>query len=123
MRIGRLLLGITGGAALATVSVPTMWARAADDDLVQQIESAKTPADHEALAARYEQMAADARKQAERHRKMAAGYAAGPAIAGKGTRVPLPQHCTNLVKHYEAEAAEYDALAAAERELAKAAAK
>jgi hypothetical protein len=48
--------------------------------------------------------------------------AAGGSAIGKGTGpVPLPQHCTNLAKAFDEEAANYAALAQAHRELAKAA--
>ena len=120
MRIGKMMLGIMGAAVFATLSVPAMWARADEhDDIVQKIESAKTPADHEALAAHYERMAADARKEADRHRRMAKTYGAGPS-AGKGTWAAFPQHCTNLAKDLDSEAKEYEAMAAAHRQLAKA---
>ena len=123
MRIGRTLLVMTGAALFATLSVPAMSARADEhDDIVQKIEQAKTPADHEALAAHYTKMAAEAKAQAERHRQMAKTYGAGPS-GGKGTWAAFPQHCTNLAKDLDSEAKEYEAMAAAHRELAKTAAK
>jgi hypothetical protein len=64
-------------------------------------------------------MAADARKEADRHRQMAKTYGAGPS-AGKGTWAAFPQHRTNLAKDLDSEAKEYEAMATAHRELAKA---
>ena len=64
---------------LAAAGLPTMRAGAqqavvTDDNLDQMITSAKTPADHEAIAAFYEQQAADAKKKAELHRNTADTY-------------------------------------------------
>jgi hypothetical protein len=42
-------------------------------------------------------------------------------VAGKGTPTPLPQHCAALAKFYDNAAQEYATLAAAHRDLAKAA--
>lgn len=45
-----------------------------DDNLDQAITSAKTPADHEAIAAYYEQEAVGAKKKADLHRREAESY-------------------------------------------------
>jgi hypothetical protein len=45
-----------------------------EDNLSQMIASAKTPADHQAIAAYYEQQAADAKKKAALHRNEADTY-------------------------------------------------
>ena len=61
-----LVLGIalSGCAELITSPSPAMQ---------QQIEAARTPADHEALAAYYVKEATAARNKAEDHRKMGKG--------------------------------------------------
>ena len=64
---------------LAAASLPTIRAGAqpavvTEDNLDQMIASAKAPADHEAIAAFYEQQAADAKKKAELHRSTAETY-------------------------------------------------
>jgi len=92
---------------------------AADDDLSTMIEKAKTPADQEAIAARYEKQAADARKEAEVHRRMEKSYGVSAAGGVKGSMTALPQHCAALAKHYDQLAEEYTALAAAHRAMAK----
>lgn len=46
--------------------------------LPQQVEAALSPADHEALALRYEQEATEARTRAEEHRALLASYQSGP---------------------------------------------
>ena len=77
------------------------------------IAAASTPADHQALAAGYEQQAADARAHARHHTAMGKNYQSDK------WRV-LGEHCEQLAKLYEAQAKEYDALAAAHAAAAKA---
>jgi hypothetical protein len=93
-------------------------------DPTQAIESATTPADHEALAAYYEGEAKQARAKADEHRRMAAAYRSFRVPAGtKGNRSGLqrtmPGHCDRVVASYTAAADEYEAMAAAHREAAK----
>jgi hypothetical protein len=102
------------------VGVPNFEARAADcGDLQAKISSAKTAADHEAIAACYDAMAKDAQAKADEHKSMAAAYrkSAGPA-AGK---FDLPQHCDSFVKTFSNEAKMYEEMAKAHRQMAKAA--
>jgi len=116
MTIAGLAMLMTHGSSVNAVEHDAT----ADDDMPMMIEKAKTAADHERIAAMYDKQAAEAKKQAELHRKMEKSYSVGP-VAGKGTATPLPQHCAALAKHYEAAAQEYAELAAAHREMAKAA--
>ena len=116
----RTMSRILSVAVLALLVSQAPSVRAADDDMATMIENAKTAADHERIAAMYDKQAADAKKQAELHRKMEKSYSVGPA-AGKGTATPLPQHCAALAKHYDEVAQEDATLAAAHREMAKAA--
>src|SRR5438132_10366510 len=63
----------------AATSLPTIRAGAqkaavTDDNLNQMIANAKTPAEHEAIAAFYEQQATEAKKKAELHRNTADTY-------------------------------------------------
>ena len=119
------------GAAIRTLGLVLLLAiacpgaaRALDPgDLPNAIENAKTPADHEALAAYFEGEAKTAREMAERHRRMGERYRNLRKPAGlKGVRAPLertmPRHCEKLVASYEAAAKEYEAMAAAHREAA-----
>ena len=88
-------------------------------DMEKMISSAKTAADHEALAAEYESEAAAAKAKAAEHREMAESYKKlGGAAIGK---LHLDEHCERLAKSYEKAAMEYEALAKAHREMAKAA--
>jgi hypothetical protein len=92
-------------------SAPT----ASPPDLVQRIESARTQADHEALAAYYDREASAARASASEHRKMAASYQ-GMIGGGRGS-ANMPAHCNAIVRSQEAIATEYEGMAAAHRQM------
>ena len=120
MRLRGLWAAVVGIGLLVLPVLQTSVVRAAaDDDLSTMIERAKTPADHEAIAARYEKQAAEAKKEAEIHRKMEKSYSVGGGAGGKGTATALPQHCAALAKHYDELAEEYTTLAKAHRDMAK----
>jgi hypothetical protein len=107
---------------LAGMTLPAKQAAAAEDmDVLQKMKSAKTAADHQEIASYYDAQAADAKKKADLHRKMADTYQSGGSSIGKGSGpVPLPQHCQALAKMFDEEAAHYSAMAETERQLAKA---
>ena len=116
---------VIGMALAAALCVPVGVALAADPEhgmmLEESVKNAKTPADHEALAKHYDELAAQATKEAAEHRAMGAAYKGMPATSsGKGSGLSaMPQHCDNLAKNFEAEASEYKAMAAAHRQMAK----
>jgi hypothetical protein len=86
-------------------------------DMEKMIGAAKTPADHEQLAAQYDQEAKAARAKADVHRKMAEAYRKeGGAIVSK---LHFDQHCDALVRSYSSAAQSYEALAKGERQMAK----
>jgi hypothetical protein len=121
MRLRGLWAAVIGIGLFVLPVLQTSMARAGeDDDLSTMIEHAKTSADHEAIAARYDKQAAAAKKEAEIHRKMEKSYSVGGA-SGKGAATALPQHCAALAKHYDDLAQEYTTLAKAHRDMAKAA--
>jgi hypothetical protein len=104
----------------ATVGVLVAMPMAAHAVSPEAVEKASTPADHEALAAQYDQEATEDREEAAKHRAMADTYGSGVtygkvAHSGKGA---MKLHCQRLAEHYEAAAKEADALAAFHRELA-----
>lgn len=114
----RLALGAVLAALLICFNVPTIRAFAKQHMVMSDmITMAKTPADHEKLAAHYEQEAKAARAKAEEHKKMAEAYrkAGGPLIE----KLHIDQHCDSLVKSFTEMADEFDALAKAEHEGAK----
>jgi hypothetical protein len=90
------------------------------------IAKAKSPADHEAIAAYYDKEATEAEAKAEQHKKMADSYTKlrpdHPASL-EGHLKPLPGHCRAEAKYYEGIATENRALAAAHRKMAKVEAK
>jgi len=89
----------------------------ADDHGLEQIlaETATTPAQHQALARYYHAKAADAKADADTHRSMLRSYS--------GTSVPLArqraEHCNKLASLADAQAAEYEKLAASHETQAK----
>lgn len=83
-----------------------------DEELIALIQNAKTPADHEKLAAYYDQTAADLTATATRHKELAAIY----------RRMPPEKHCKNIAISAAKGAEEARAIAQHHRMLAKQAA-
>ncbi len=119
MRRTKLTLGALLGALLVCFSLPTIRAFAKHHmSMPEMITMAKTQAEHEKLAASYEQEAKAARAKADEHKAMADAYRkAGGALIEK---LHFDQHCDSLAKSYASMADEFEALAKAEREAAKA---
>ena len=114
-------VGTLAGIAVLTVGIliatPANRATVAAAYIAEMISSAKTPADHEAIAAYYDGEAKEAQQKADEHRKMGEAYKkGGGALAGK---THFHEHCEALVRSYTAEAKEYESLAAAHRQMAK----
>jgi len=86
-------------------------------DMMKMMMAAKTPADHQKLAAHYDQEAAAARAKADLHKKMAEEIRKmGGALFSK---VHYDEHCDGLAASYTKVAEQYAALAQAERDMAK----
>ena len=104
-------------ALFASIPLP-----AVADVTAAQIAAARTPADHETIAKSYDADAAAAEAEASKHEAMARTYssAGGPKKTGPNSMV---RHCERLVKSYTDAAADYRALAAEHRSMAKDAAK
>ena len=113
-----LILGALLAALAASVFAPAFRAVAKDHmDMMQMAMQAKTPADHEKLATRYDQEAAEARGKSEMHKKMAEDIRkTGGALFSK---THYDEHCDGLATHYSKIAEEYAALAKAERDMSK----
>lgn len=88
-----------------------------EDNVSQMIASAKTPADHQAIAAYYEQQAAEAKKKAALHRNQADTY--------RKLNIPKPvgmaEMCDEIAAMWDKTAHHYSKLAKAHQQMAKSA--
>src|SRR5262245_7441227 len=113
MRTGLLL----AGALTMLLALPTMQARATDcSGLDAKITAAKTAADHETIAACYDDMAKTAQANADAHRHMDSHYNEAPY---KSAKLGAQRHCRALVASYTATAKDAEALAKVHRDMAK----
>src|SRR6185369_5681125 len=85
-------------------------AKMGHQSMAAQVSAAKTAKDHNALAALYAKQADEARALADKHEEMATAYKDVSTAAS---------HCKALADNYRKNAQELDALAQAERDLAK----
>ncbi|MGE0823490.1 MAG: hypothetical protein AB7G75_24365 [Candidatus Binatia bacterium] len=83
----------------------------------QMIAEAKTPADHEAIAAYYEKQAQKAHQKHAKHEKMKERYEKNPALNKSG----FSTHCDLIAANYDKTAKEYEALAKLHKDMAKSA--
>ncbi len=104
--------------ASADKSMPMMEHHQHDVTIVQLVETAKTRADHEAIARRFDEQAAQFDKDADHHTKLAKSYHAGFGNPKVNT-ASLAQHCANLVKNLRASAADAREMAKLHREAAQ----
>jgi predicted component of type VI protein secretion system len=109
--VAALLLGLALGAtSLIQGVVPE---KATNTKMIKMIETAKTPADHKAIADHYKAEAALAEAKAAEHEEMAAAY----KKSGFGTVAKTPNapgtidHCKKLAKSYKAMAEDLTGLA------------
>lgn len=105
-------LALAAGVWLATPALV-----AADVPTAEQIDAAKTKADHEALAGEYEKLAQEANERSAHHRRLAEHYARirrGQAVRPAAVKA----HCEALAKSYAQAAEQYQALAKEHRAIA-----
>ena len=114
--MNRLITILSAGVAAVMLS-GSAWAGGEAAVTPAQIEAAKTPADHEAIAKAYEAEAAAADAKAAAHEAMARTYQAGGSP--KGSHVAMAGHCEKLITQYRGVAEENRQLAAAHRQMAK----
>ncbi len=114
----RMILAASLFALVSFLSLPAIRAFAKHHmGMPEMITAAKTAADHDKLAAEYEQEAKAARAKSEEHKAMAEAYRkAGGALIEK---LHFDQHCDSLAKSYASMADDFEALAKGEREAAK----
>jgi hypothetical protein len=86
-------------------------------NIEQMITEAKTPADHEAIAAYYEKEAQEAHKKHAEHQKMEEVYQKNPSLRKSG----FSFHCKQIALNYQKTAKDYEDLAKLHREMAKSA--
>ena len=110
---------IVAAGLVFSVATPVSIAQAANVTEAQ-IAAARTPADHEAIAAAYDAEAKAADEMAANHETMSRAYKSAGA---KGGTQSMVSHCGRLVTQYRAAAQEYRALATEHRAMAKAAVK
>ncbi len=107
---------IVAAGLVFSVATPASIAQAANVTEAQ-IAAARTPADHEAIAAAYDAEAKAADEMAANHETMSRAYKSAGA---KGGTQSMVSHCGRLVTQYRAAAQEYRALATEHRAMAKA---
>lgn len=115
------IIGVAGAVmaliGLGHLSVGSATEGQSTGHMEQMISEAKTPADHEALAAFYAQEAQAARAKQAEHQQMRDAYATIPVLK---TKTGAVAHCNAIAKKYEEIAKEYEALAKMHRDIAKA---
>lgn len=86
-------------------------------NIEQMITTAKTTADHEAIAAYYEKEAQATHAKHAEHQKMGEWYKKNPTVNKSG----FSTHCDLIASNYDKSAKEYEALAKLHRDMAKSA--
>ena len=114
----RALLSATA-LAFAAAALPAAGADAVShDQLMHMIQTAKTPADHEKIAAVYEQQARADQAAAENHRRMERLYKGiDPTQGGRGSG-QMAVHCKRIADDYSRAAEENAQLAKLHRDAA-----
>jgi hypothetical protein len=105
-------LVLLAAASLPIIKAGAQQAAVTDDNLNQMITSAKTPADHEAIAVYYDREAAENEKKASLHSRNKNMY----------SKLDFSAHCNALIGEYRQAAKQDKALAAFHRDMAKKAA-
>lgn len=113
------MLLAAGLILLAAAVLPTIRAGAqeevvTEDNLSQKIENAKTPADHEAIAAFYDKEASDAEAKSKFHHSLHKSYQ-----SFRMKPVDMWNHCDEIGNYYEGVATQARQLAVAHRAMAK----
>ena len=103
-RITLIIVVVAVLGMVALVSVP--WGVAGEGkSLAQKVRDAKTPADHQAIAAVFEKEAQAAQQAVKQHSQLKDAYAKKPDMQ------MMVSHCDTLVKHYQEIAKDLGAMA------------
>lgn len=102
-----------------TVGLMTAYAHAAphQTDMTQAVKNAKTSADHNLLAERYEDTAKEMQSKVDEHKKMLAEYEAHSEYYGRAG-LDMESMCKALIRVYEQAAKENKNLADSHRKMA-----
>lgn len=113
-----LPVAVALGLSLILTACTTAGPRPPSAELLQKIENARTPADHNELAVYYEAAAAEAKANADTHRKMARSYSIREPI-GRGGGASMNRHCNAIADRYAETAQEYSMMATLHRQLSQ----
>jgi len=117
MKTWTILTVIVAALTLGTFASLSPSVAQDSKNLEQMITEAKTPADHEAIAAYYEKEAQEAHKKHAEHQRMEEWYKKNAALNKSG----FSTHCDLIATNFDKTAKEYEALAKLHKDLAKAA--
>jgi hypothetical protein len=117
MRMWKSLSVVLGVLAILAFSYLPFGSAQEGKSIEQMITEAKTPADHEAIAAYYDKEAQEAHKKHAEHQKMKEWYKNTPVMSKGG----FSTHCDSLISLDDKTAKEYEALAKLHKEMAKSA--
>jgi len=115
--MNRLAL-VLGAGLVGLVLAGGAWASGEPVVTAAQIQAAKTPADHEAIANAFEEEAARLEAKAREHEQMAHAYLSPASKKGPETAA-MHAHCAKLARQYADAAKENRMLADAHRAMAK----
>lgn len=105
---------------LAADSKPTHMTDHHDVTILHMVETASTPADHEAVAKRFEDEAVRYEKQAAEHEKLAAQYRKAPSNPKWNNNASaMAAHCDRLAKNLKDSAVEARDMAQLHRDVGK----
>jgi hypothetical protein len=107
-----LTIAVLGAALIAVRIVPAHADAITEENVTAAVLAAKTPADHQALAAYFTSKAEAAQAEVEKHQQMAKGF------SGKA-QARMAEHCDALAKTFRQQATDYTALAKEQTNLAK----
>ncbi len=111
-RMATILVGV----ALVVASVAFRAGAGQEDSLPAMVAQAKTAAEYEAIAKKYDVMAAEEKSRAAMHTKMGENLKSmGGAAIGK---YHMDQHCASITKDASNLATNYEQMAAAYRAMA-----
>lgn len=115
----RILATLTAALLAAGALSNAVAAESPDVSLEHQVEMAQTQADHQAVAKRFEDEAAQLEKQAGEHERLAKRYRGGIGVGPKTNAASLASHCDSMVKNLRASATDAREMARLHRDVAK----